>query len=270
MKAKTILAALLLAASSSSMAVETADTIVADNVEKVTIVTRDNSKKIIVRDTIEINNKAWCGIHVNHWKNNKAKRGEVNTEPYFQIGLNTMLDTDMGSFNLWPSFDLALGVKTNWHPFGAKNAWSLGVGIDWRNYRMSPNDGWWLKDAEGIMGLSAFPINASDRKVALHVTSVQVPVLYTHYFGCGEKCYVTLGGIVNFNFWAHANRQYELGEEEYDINTKSIGQRPVTIDAFMQVHAPHLPSVYCKYSPMSFFKKSQAPKMHQFTIGIAF
>ena len=70
MKAKTILAALLLAASSSSMAAETADTIVADNVEKVTIVTRDNSKKIIVRDTIEINNKAWCGIHVNHWKNN--------------------------------------------------------------------------------------------------------------------------------------------------------------------------------------------------------
>ena len=32
MKAKTILAALLLAASSSSMAAETADTIVADNV----------------------------------------------------------------------------------------------------------------------------------------------------------------------------------------------------------------------------------------------
>jgi len=270
MKAKTILAALLIAASSWSMAAETADTIVVDNVEKVTVVTRDKAPKIILNDSVAKDRKSWCGIQVKRSKNERLDAGDVKSVPYIQIGLNTMLDADMGSFNLWPSFDVALGVRTNWYPYGAKNAWSIGVGIDWRNYRMSANDGFWMKDAEGIMGLSSFPVNAADKKVALHVTSVQVPVLYTHYFDSEQKCYVTLGGLVNFNFWAHANRQYELGEETYDINTKSIGQRPVTIDAFMQVHAPYLPAIYCKYSPMDFFKKSGAPKMHQFTIGIAF
>lgn len=290
MKTKTFFASLLFGAlAMPSLAEEISDTLIVKRPEKVTIITQDTLQRITVKgskqnadyryvqtisyaDTSVVKRKTFglkelvCGV-----KKCEGKKGTVTTDGYLNIGLNTMLDAESGSYNLWPSFDVAIGMTADWHPFGAKNVWSLGLGFDWRNYRMSTHDGYWAQDAAGMMGLTpSFPVGSSDKVVGLHVTSLQVPVLYTHYFDSKQKYFVTIGGLVNFNFWAHANRQYEVGDEDFDINTKSIGQRSVTVDAYMQFRAPYLPKLYCKYCPMTFFKKDRGPKMHQFTIGIGF
>ena len=195
-----------------------------------------------------------------------------NWEPalYLNVGFNTMVGAPSDcSFRIWPSFEVGLGFKGNWEPFGKKNVWSVGFGIDWRNYRMG-NDKYWYKDATGNAQLTPFMAGQTNCKNWLNVFSLQVPVTYTHYFDKEQDWGVTLGGIVNFNTGAHATRMFEFQDEEYEVETSSLRQRPITIDALLMFSTPADLSIYCKYCPMEFFKDGAGYKMHQLSFGIWF
>ena len=209
-------------------------------------------------------------------KQENSKKGEIDLQFRMNLGMNTMTGAPNDySFKIWPSWDFGMAVTADWYPFGARNSWSLGLGVNWRKYR-SGSDSFWVKGGNGEMALLPYTslindINAPNNcKTTLHVFSLQVPVLYTHYFDNEQDWYVTLGAIVNFNTGAHTAQYYEVGNQDYEINTNKIGQRPVTIDLMLQLGIPSFPDLYVKYSPTTFFKDGRGPKMHQMSFGFYF
>lgn len=201
----------------------------------------------------------------------KAENQKWEVSPYLNIGFNTMLGAPSGyDFNLWPSFDVGFGVKGEWMPYGKKNVWSMGFGVNWRYYRMD-NATRWQKDATTAeMTLVPYLATESDRRTSLTAFSLQVPITYTHYFDKEQDWGVTLGGIVNFNTGAHVTREYTFQDEDYEVETGSIHQRPVTIDGLLMVHMPGDFALYCKYCPMKYFRDGYGPKMNQLSFGIYF
>lgn len=201
----------------------------------------------------------------------KSKNQKWDADAYVFIGFNTMLGAPSNyTFNLWPSFDFGFGLKGEWMPYGKKNVWGIGFGLDWRYYRMDDAT-YWEKDlTTGVMGLTDYQALQSDRRTSLSEFSLQVPVTYTHYFDKDLDWGVTLGGIVNFNTGAHVTREYTYMDEEYDVVTGSIHQCPVTIDGLLMVHLPADIAIYCKYCPMKFFRDGYGPKMNQLSFGIYF
>ena len=184
---------------------------------------------------------------------------------YLNIGFNTMLGAPSGyDFNLWPSFDVGFGVKGEWMPYGKKNVWSVGMGVYWRHYRSSKDYYWWK--VNDVLKQVKYPEKLEHTSTSLNVISLGIPIMYTHYFDNKHKWGLTLGAIVNWNS-AYARRYYEVDDEDYDVSTKKIGQRPITIDGIAIVRIPSCPDIYCKYCPMEFFKDGRGPKMHQLSFG---
>ena len=69
-------------------------------------------------------------------------------------------------------------------------------------------------------------------------------------------------------------REWTDNDINYETSTKSIGQRPVTVD-FMGILRYGDVSLYCKYSPMSVLKSKsengvENPQFHSMTFGLFF
>ena len=263
------------------------DTLVIENVDRVKIETRDTVQRIVISGAkddpdfhyvqrIAIPDSSAVRRTIKSVRDfNKitikknGKESKFSSSLHVNLGLNTMLSAPDGyDFKMWPSFDFGVSLMLDWTPYGKMNVWSIGFGLDWRKYRMS-NDTYWMKTVNDVMQLTPYGTSVSNTKTRLSVFSLQVPLLYTHTFDRNEDWKLTLGGILNFNTGAHAERHYKSQGEVYDIATQAIGQRPVTIDILVALDTPVLP-VYCKYCPMKFFKDDRGPKMNQLSIGFWF
>ena len=290
MNMKKILMAALLLGSVCGKASATAvgDTIVIEDAKKVRIETRDTVQRIVINGSKEDPQlhyvqriaiadssavrrtlKSVKDFNKITIKGKDGKPSKWESSFHINIGLNAMLDVPSEcDFKLWPSFDIGLSWLADWRPYGKQNVWSVGLGLDWRYYYTADKQ-YWQKTGD-LLNKTPFVSPMKETSSSLSVSTLQIPILYTHYFDKRQKWGITVGGTLNWNFSASANREYEIGDEDYDINTKKIGQRPFTIDAVAMLHIPSFPSIYCKYCPMEFFKDGRGPKAKQLTVGFCF
>lgn len=264
------------------------DTIVIEHVEKIKIETRDTVQRIVISgtkedpyfqyvqrisipDTTAVRRNIKSVKEFNKITLDKIAKENSKTNLSFHMGagLTTMTGApkDYG-FKVFPSFEYSFGLTLDYSPYGRHNEWSVGLGFGGRLYYMSKNN-YLVKNADKMV-LQPYDGSQSNRESKITVLSLQVPLLYTHYFDNDRKWGVTIGGIVNFNTSAKTTREFEYQEEDYSIDTKSIGQRPVTVDAIIIVKPHTLLSFYCKYCPMTFFKNNRGDKMHQLSFGVCF
>lgn len=284
---KTMMAVIMGLLATPVIASEATDTLEIEEVSKVKIETRDTVQRIVISgakddptfhyvqrisipDTSAVRRTIKSVRDFNKISIKKdGKKTKWNSAFHLNVGLNTMTGAPDGyDFKLWPSFDIGVGETFDWHPYGKKNEWSIGWGLDWRTFRLKKDKYWEQDNVEPKkMELVDYTLNDGN-KTSLYVFSLQVPVLYTHYFDNKYKWGVTLGGIVNFNVTPRAKYQFKSGNETYDVSIKHIGNRPVTVDLMAQLHTAWLPSLYFKYCPMTFFKDNRGEKMHQLSFGI--
>ena len=285
-KKKAFLATVIMCCLSTSAFSETVgDTIIIEKPSKVRIETRDTVQRIVINGSkedpqyhymqrISISDSSDVRRTIKNVKDfNKisipgkdGKPSKWESSIHFNLGLNAALNTPKGyDFKVWPSFEVGLNWLADWRPYGKQNVWSVGFGANWRTYRLSKDNFW----AKGNNGLEMAPYYDYQKETgtSLDVTSIDIPVMYTHYFDSKQKWGLTLGAIVNWNCYARAKNHYEMGDMEFDESIKKIGQRPITIEGLAIVRMPSLPDIYCKYSPMEFFKDGRGPKMHQLSFG---
>ena len=285
-KKKSFLAAVIISCISATAFAETiGDTIVIEKADKVKIETRDTVQRIVITGSkddpqfhytqrISISDTSDVRRTIKSVKDfNKisipgkgGKPSKWESSIHFNLGLNAALSTPKGyDFKVWPSFEVGLSWLADCRPFGKQNVWSIGFGSFWRTYRLS-KDNHWLK-VNDALSMAPYNKGQEETSTSLDVTSIGIPVMYTHYFDSKQKWGLTLGAIVNWNCYARAKNHYEVGDIEYDEAIKKIGQRPITIDGIAIVRIPSCPDIYCKYCPMEFFKDGRGPTMHQLSFG---
>ncbi len=288
MKKKSILlaAALVSCFAAKGSAETVGDTLVIEEAKKVRIETRDTVQRIIISGmkdedlfqyTQRISLPNASAVRRNIGGINDVSKIVVPSKDdedskwdssiHMLLGMNLLLDTpDEYEFRLWPSFDLGFAWLADWHPYGKCNEWSIGLGISLRSYGYK-NDHYLGKVGDMLTPI-AYTDEMENRSSALGIASLQLPLLYTHYFDQRQRLGITLGAIVNWNFYAQSSRNYEVGDEDFSITTKKIGHHPFTVDALAVFHIPSFVDIYCKYCPMKLFKNGRGPEAHQLSFGI--
>lgn len=145
---------------------------------------------------------------------------------------------------------------------------SLGIGLDWRNYKMSGNNHYLVSPATGQIQLVDAPEDARQLSSRIKVFSLGLPLLYTQHIP-GTSINVSAGAILNFNTHASLLSTYKSADnchtEEYSVG---IGKRNVTYDFYGAVTFYCGCGLYIRYSPQSVLKGTNLPQFHPLSIGV--
>jgi hypothetical protein len=182
------------------------------------------------------------------------------------VGINLVTGAPDGyKFAPFKSWDINWTVvQYNYTPNGASQTYSAGVGLNWRNYGLKDNNTAFVKNGD-LVGLGNFPEGAGSRYSSIRTLSISVPLLFTQKIS--DDFSFSVGPIVNFNAWGWVKRNYEMGDDDFEISTSKIGQTPVTIDVMGVFDFDGL-GVFCKYSPMNVLKTDRGPKFQSVTVGL--
>lgn len=127
---------------------------------------------------------------------------------------------------------------------------SLGVGFDWRNYRMT-NDVRFMTNDDGTIVLDAYPEGASPKFSRVKVFSLNFPLLYEHKFN--RQWGLGIGPVFNWNTYGSIKTRFKKDGHNHKLVDKNIGHRKFTIDAMFILENP-IVDLYLKYSPMDVLK----------------
>ena len=193
---------------------------------------------------------------------------------HFAVGVDIPVSTDGLDFAPFRSWDINFTVvQYDWTPKNSKTTLSAGLGLNWRNYTLSGHDKMFDKlsintSNDEVVTVHNRPGEYSELSSRVHTVGLSMPLLVKQRFG--KNFAISLGAQLNWNYYARLNNYYEVGDHEIDDLTKKIGQRPITVDILGIVHVAKGLGIYCKYSPMSVFKKDKGPDFKSLAVGFYF
>ena len=193
---------------------------------------------------------------------------------HFAVGVDIPVSTDGLDFAPFRSWDINFTVvQYDWTPKNSKTTLSAGLGLNWRNYTLSGHDKMFDKlsintSNDEVVTVHNRPGEYSELSSRVHTVGLSMPLLVKQRFG--KHFAISLGAQLNWNYYARLNNEYEIGDHEIEDLTKKIGQRPITVDILGIVHIAKGFGVYCKYSPMSVFKKDKGPDFKSLSVGFYF
>ncbi len=216
----------------------------------------------------------------------KGKDEDDRWSMHFNVGVDVPTGAPEGmKFAPFRSWEIGWTIlQYDYTPGNSKTTLSAGIGFDWRSYTLKGHEQMFVKRNDVVvLGPLAYietaAINTLSEKVYLvggrlddlssniHTVSLSMPLLVRQQFS--KNFGISLGAQLNWNYYARIHSSFNNGDDECSLNTKDIGQRPITIDALGMVHFGDL-SIYCKYSPMSVLKTDRGPEFKSLAFGIYF
>ena len=190
-----------------------------------------------------------------------------NWTMHLAVGVDIPVSTGGLDFAPFRSWDINLTiVQYDWTPKNSKTTLSAGIGVDWRNYTLSGHDKMFAK-VNDVVGVFDRKGDISELASRISTCSLSLPLMVKQSFN--KDFAISLGAQLNWNFYSRVNNYYEENDNEIDIQTKKIGERPITIDVLGMLHFGDF-AVYCKYSPMSVLKKDKGPDFKSLAVGFYF
>ncbi|MBO7128213.1 MAG: hypothetical protein J6W05_00370 [Prevotella sp.] len=220
-----------------------------------------NAETIVTNDDVQVENVGGVDL-------GKGADEDDRWSMHIAVGVDIPVSTNGLDFAPFRSWDINWTVvQYDWTPKNAKTTLSAGLGLNWRNYTLSGHDMMFVKgnDVVGVIGREGKMSELSSR---VHTQSLSMPLLIKQHFG--KNFAISLGAQLNWNYYARLSNYYEMDDHEIDDQTKKIGERPITIDILGIVHIAKGFGVYCKYSPMSVFKKDKGPDFKSLSVGFYF
>ena len=191
-----------------------------------------------------------------------------NWKMHLYVGVDIPVSAPDGvDFAPFRSWEIGLTVaQYEYTPKNSKTTLCAGIGVDWRNYTLSGHDKMFAK-VNDVVGVYDRKGDMSELASRISTCSLSLPLLVKQSFS--KKFAVSLGAQLNWNFYNRVNNYYEEGDNEIDVQTKKIGERPITVDVLGMLHFGDF-AVYCKYSPMSVLKKDKGPDFKSLAVGFYF
>lgn len=185
------------------------------------------------------------------------------------IGLNKASGIQPDGGLQWSkSFEISwlncIGVS---YAFG-KTSVSLGLGFDWRNYKITTSDRILVATPGGGVTWSDVPEGSRVRNSRLKVFTLQLPLLFRAKIP-GTSLYVKAGPVFDFNTYASLKTQYDDAEgNKCEIFTKELSPRRFTVDFFGSLSLCQAIGIYVRYSPMKVMDAADGLNFRPLTLGI--
>lgn len=178
--------------------------------------------------------------------------------------LNTPSDmkVDMGA-----SYEFMISNLLAWQyrPWNNGTAFSLGFGLDWRNYRMTGKTQFIKSNNDLILG--NYPDNADIKFSRIKVFSLTASFTFVQQINHDIK--IGVGPVINFNTHASLKTRYKLNGDNIKIMDENIHQTPVTVDFMGSISFKSI-GLYFKYSPSNVLKTDFGPKFSSMSTGLIF
>jgi hypothetical protein len=144
---------------------------------------------------------------------------------------------------------------------------SLGVGIHHKSFSLKRPNMLVRDEATSVVSPAFYPdgVELKDRSSNLNMWALQFPLMFR------QKIYksfaIRFGGIMNWNYLAQVNNNYNIGKSEYQVKLKGLKQNKITFDLMGGLSLGHI-GIYCRYSPNEVFKKGYGPEIkNTWTLG---
>ncbi len=174
-----------------------------------------------------------------------------------------------GSFNGCGSLVKEVGVLQvvgAKYTFGDRNSFSLGAGYQYKTYALKKDYRFDTDVLSGATVIDMWEPNTAKTSSLLRLHTIQFPLTYAK--GFGKKWHITVGGVLNWNFYASYNNSFKENNTTYSSTTNKLCQRKVSADVLVGV-AYNKIALYARYSPCKLFKSGCGPEIDNvWTIGI--
>lgn len=163
------------------------------------------------------------------------------------------------------SIDMGQSYEMHWDnvlnaraKVGRRGMFTLGLGFDWRNYRMT-NGNRFVEDETGHITISDdTPVEFS----RIHTFSLSVPLKYYHQLG--KHVYLGVGPELYFTPHASLKDRYDSKNKMLDTHIHH-NRFSLDVGAELIVHGFGL---YYKYNPFNVLDTNYGPKFSSMTVGI--
>ena len=267
------------------------DTLVINNPHKVTVITGDSLQKIQVvgkgndddfryENTIllvDSNYVSESSINSSRWdfswpilKRKKSPCKAGDSESHFSSSVGFGFVTALGApenmeVTMGQSWEIFWTIlRWEYNRCGSPSIWSVGFGIDWRNYRMTDARRF-VKDSESNILIDKYPDGATPKFSRVKVFSLQVPVLYQYRLG--KDFTIGAGPVFNLNTHSSLKTRYKIDGQKYKDTESDARVAPLTIDLMGVIKTP-IVNFYVKYSPCNVLQAAHAPKFQSLSVGI--
>lgn len=139
--------------------------------------------------------------------------------------------------------------------YGKHNGFSIGFGVNWRNFRIDGRSKF-VKLDDGTITEEALPAGYDNDFSRIKVFSLTIPVMWKYRT---KQVTFGLGPVFNINTYASIkNRYWDADGEKHKQMFKKIHQRPITVDIMAEVSFHNWFSIYGKFSPMTILNSTYA------------
>ena len=142
---------------------------------------------------------------------------------------------------------------------------SVGIGIDWKNYRLDDNLRYY-QDDNGQITIGTYGEEVSKPSSRIKTFAWLVPVTYKRRLY--RNLWLGVGAVLNFNSYASIKTKYSIGDIKYEHFNDNIRQNVVTVDLMTSINYSCYYGLYVKYSPCNVLKSSTGLKFKSLTAGI--
>lgn len=187
------------------------------------------------------------------------------------IGLTNALDqSPVGGIQWSKSIEISWLSCINVSYSFRRSAVLLGLGFDWRNYRVTNTDRCLVANKLKGIDWGRYPDGVVPKYSRLKVFSLQVPLLY--YWNIPKtSLHIKAGPIINFNTYASLLTAYDdMNGNRVEDFTTAISPRRFTVDFFANLSFCSAVGVYVRYSPMKVMDASPTLNFSPLTIGFTF
>ncbi|MDE7408325.1 MAG: hypothetical protein K2M76_07885 [Muribaculaceae bacterium] len=148
---------------------------------------------------------------------------------------------------------------------------TIGVGIDWRNWRYTRGDMCIVPADGGTVAIGHYEEGAHSYGSRIKIFSLTVPLLYQVKLPVkvpNGHAALALGPILNINTHGSVKTWWtDPAGNEKSVSSVNIGQRFVTVDFLAALKFCGWASVYFKYSPQTLLD-APGPKFRGYSTGI--
>ena len=143
----------------------------------------------------------------------------------------------------------------------------VGIGIDWKNYRLDDNLRYY-KAEDGTMTIGTYDEAVSKQSSRIKTFSWTVPVTYKR--NLYRSLWLSVGAVLNFNTYASVKTKYRIGDVKHEYFDDNIRQNVVTCDMLASLSYAGIFGIYVKYSPCNVLKSSTGLEFKSLSAGVVF
>ena len=199
-------------------------------------------------------------------KTQKSSELKIELSSSFSFGfIGGVSQAEDVSIGMGQSYEIEWGdVISSKVRVGKKDFMRIGLGFDWRNYRVT-NFKMFSKDEHGIISMQDYPEGTEPKFSRIHTFSLSVPLKYYHYFN--KKVYFAVGPELYFTPYGSLKTRYYEGDEKKKITAGNVHQNRFSVGGGAEIIIHHV-GIYYKYNPFHVLRSSYGPEFSSMTTGI--